>query len=132
MALKGSGQNPLNRDQVYVTGPRKMPRVRRSCPTEVRPSVSRMQTVRNFVGGEWLAPTPSNWHDLTNPATGESLGRVPMCGITEVSEAVRAAHALPLQVQIAPRRQLRRDRAHRHAREREDDRRSPRLAATRH
>ena len=51
-----------------------------------------MQTVRNFVGGEWLAPTPSNWHDLTNPATGESLGRVPMCGITEVSEAVRAAH----------------------------------------
>ncbi|MEX2152003.1 MAG: CoA-acylating methylmalonate-semialdehyde dehydrogenase [Gemmatimonadaceae bacterium] len=50
-----------------------------------------MQTVRNFVGGEWLAPTPTNWHELTNPATGESLGRVPMCGTTEVSEAVRAA-----------------------------------------
>ena len=50
-----------------------------------------MQTVRNFVGGEWLAPTPSNWYELTNPATGESLGRVPMCGNTEVSEAVRAA-----------------------------------------
>src|SRR4051812_18458030 len=50
-----------------------------------------MQTVRNFVGGEWLSATPSNWHELTNPATGEPLGRVPMCGSTEVSEAVRAA-----------------------------------------
>ena len=50
-----------------------------------------MQTVRNFVGGEWLAPTPSTWHELTNPATGEALGRVPMCGTTEVNEAVRAA-----------------------------------------
>jgi len=56
-----------------------------------RASVSDMQTVRNFVGGEWLAPTPSNWQDLTNPATGEALGKVPMCGTTEVSEAVRAA-----------------------------------------
>src|SRR5213594_3874423 len=50
-----------------------------------------MQTVRNFVGGEWLAPTPSNWHELANPATAEPLGRVPMCGTTEVNEAVRAA-----------------------------------------
>ena len=50
-----------------------------------------MQTVRNFVGGEWLSPTPSTWQELTNPATGEPLGRVPMCGTTEVSEAVRAA-----------------------------------------
>jgi malonate-semialdehyde dehydrogenase (acetylating)/methylmalonate-semialdehyde dehydrogenase len=50
-----------------------------------------METVRNFVGGEWQSPTPANWHDLTNPATGDPLGRVPMCGTTEVSEAVRAA-----------------------------------------
>src|SRR5688500_20234234 len=50
-----------------------------------------MQTVRIFVGGEWLAPSPSNWYELTNPATGEPLGRVPMCGTTEVSEAVGAA-----------------------------------------
>jgi malonate-semialdehyde dehydrogenase (acetylating) / methylmalonate-semialdehyde dehydrogenase len=50
-----------------------------------------MQTVRNFVGGEWLSPTPANFYELTNPATGEPLGKVPMCGTTEVSEAVRAA-----------------------------------------
>jgi malonate-semialdehyde dehydrogenase (acetylating)/methylmalonate-semialdehyde dehydrogenase len=50
-----------------------------------------MQIVRNFVGGEWLAPSPAAWNELTNPATGEPLGRVPMCGSTEVNEAVRAA-----------------------------------------
>jgi len=50
-----------------------------------------MQIVRNFVGGEWMHASPANWHELTNPATGEPLGRVPMCGSTEVSEAVRAA-----------------------------------------
>ncbi len=50
-----------------------------------------MQKVKNFVGGEWLSASPSSWHELTNPATGEPLGKVPMCGTTEVSEAVRAA-----------------------------------------
>jgi malonate-semialdehyde dehydrogenase (acetylating)/methylmalonate-semialdehyde dehydrogenase len=50
-----------------------------------------MQTVRNFVGGEWVSPNPSTWHELINPATGEPLGKVPLCGTTEVSEAVRAA-----------------------------------------
>ena len=50
-----------------------------------------MQTVRNYIGGEWLAPSTANYHELINPATGDSLGKVPLCGTTEVSEAVRAA-----------------------------------------
>src|SRR5919197_3719840 len=62
-----------------------------ACPSLSPSPVSIMQTVRNFVGGEWLTPTASNWYELTNPATGDPLGRVPMCGTTEVSEAVRAA-----------------------------------------
>src|SRR5881396_2028795 len=64
---------------------------RRPCRPLYRNPLSGMQTVRNFVGGEWLSPTPSNWHELANPATAEPLGRVPMCGTTEVNEAVRAA-----------------------------------------
>ena len=50
-----------------------------------------MQTVRNYIGGEWLSPTTANYHELINPATGDALGKVPLCGTTEVSEAVRAA-----------------------------------------
>ena len=50
-----------------------------------------MLQVRNFVGGEWHTPTPASWHELINPATGETLGKTPMCGTTEVNEAVRAA-----------------------------------------
>lgn len=50
-----------------------------------------MQTVRNYIGGEWLSPSTANYHELINPATGEPLGKVPLCGSTEVSEAVRAA-----------------------------------------
>ena len=50
-----------------------------------------MQTVRNYIGGEWHSPSTANYHELINPATGDSLGKVPLCGSTEVSEAVRAA-----------------------------------------
>jgi malonate-semialdehyde dehydrogenase (acetylating) / methylmalonate-semialdehyde dehydrogenase len=50
-----------------------------------------MQTARNFIAGEWIAPGTTDWRELVNPATGETFGRVPMCGNTEVSEAVRAA-----------------------------------------
>ena len=50
-----------------------------------------MQTVRNYIGGEWHSPSTANYHELINPATGDTLGKVPLCGTTEVSEAVRAA-----------------------------------------
>ncbi|HJQ19280.1 MAG TPA: CoA-acylating methylmalonate-semialdehyde dehydrogenase [Gemmatimonadaceae bacterium] len=50
-----------------------------------------METVRNFIGGEWVQANVANWHELFNPATAEPLGRVPLCGSTEVNEAVRAA-----------------------------------------
>ena len=50
-----------------------------------------MHTVRNYIGGEWLSPSTANYHELINPATGDSLGKVPLCGATEVNEAVRAA-----------------------------------------
>ncbi|MGH7636289.1 MAG: CoA-acylating methylmalonate-semialdehyde dehydrogenase [Gemmatimonadaceae bacterium] len=50
-----------------------------------------MQTAQNFIGGEWTSPGAAEWRDLINPATGETIGRVPMSGVTEVSEAVRSA-----------------------------------------
>ena len=52
-----------------------------------------MQTIRNFVGGEWLAPGTTTTQELVNPATGESLGRVPLSSATDVDAAVQAARA---------------------------------------
>jgi malonate-semialdehyde dehydrogenase (acetylating)/methylmalonate-semialdehyde dehydrogenase len=50
-----------------------------------------MRTARNFIGDEWCVPAAADWREIINPATGETIGRLPMSGVTEVSEAVRAA-----------------------------------------
>lgn len=45
----------------------------------------------NYVGGAWKAAGTEGGLELTNPATGESLGRSGAGGATEVSAAVTAA-----------------------------------------
>jgi len=50
-----------------------------------------MTTLRNYIGGEWIAPGGVEFLDLTNPATGEPLGKVPLSGNRAVHEAVAAA-----------------------------------------
>ncbi|HTA78331.1 MAG TPA: CoA-acylating methylmalonate-semialdehyde dehydrogenase [Terracidiphilus sp.] len=49
--------------------------------------------IRNFVGGAWQASASQPGLDLTNPATGESLGQSPSGSAAEVNAAVSAAHA---------------------------------------
>ncbi len=49
--------------------------------------------IRNFIGGQWVAPTSDAGLELTNPATGEPLGRSPSGSAAEVDDAVRAAQA---------------------------------------
>ena len=49
--------------------------------------------IRNFIGGRWVAPTSDAALELTNPATGEPLGRTPAGSAAEVDAAVQAAHA---------------------------------------
>lgn len=48
-------------------------------------------TVANYIGGEWLASRSPDLLPITNPATGERLGEVPLSGGGEVSAAVEAA-----------------------------------------
>jgi malonate-semialdehyde dehydrogenase (acetylating)/methylmalonate-semialdehyde dehydrogenase len=48
-------------------------------------------TVRNYVGGEWVAIGDGDGQDLVNPATNEVLARVPFSDEPTVDEAVRAA-----------------------------------------
>jgi malonate-semialdehyde dehydrogenase (acetylating) / methylmalonate-semialdehyde dehydrogenase len=49
--------------------------------------------VPNFYGGAWRESAASEWQDVSNPATGEALAHVPLCGAEEVGRAVEAAAA---------------------------------------
>src|SRR5204862_391574 len=60
-----------------------------------------MKTLRNYIGGEWVAPS-GEYLDLSNPATGEQLGRVPLSGGRDVDHAVAAAQAAFLKWRQVP------------------------------
>jgi malonate-semialdehyde dehydrogenase (acetylating)/methylmalonate-semialdehyde dehydrogenase len=47
--------------------------------------------LRNYIGGEWIASAATRALPLTNPATGEMLGHVPLSTAGDVDLAVRAA-----------------------------------------
>ncbi|MEA2281312.1 MAG: malonate-semialdehyde dehydrogenase (acetylating) / methylmalonate-semialdehyde dehydrogenase [Solirubrobacteraceae bacterium] len=50
----------------------------------------------NYVGGAWVPATGSDALDVTNPATGETLARVPLSARADLDAAVQAAReALP-------------------------------------
>ncbi|MFA6312899.1 MAG: NAD-dependent succinate-semialdehyde dehydrogenase [Sterolibacterium sp.] len=52
------------------------------------PSLLRSQC---FVGGEWINADNGGTAEVSNPATGAVLGRVPMCGKAETQRAIAAA-----------------------------------------
>ena len=61
-----------------------------------------MTTLRNYIGGEWIAPGGVEFLDLANPATGEPLGKVPLSGTRAVNEAVAAAQTAFLKWREVP------------------------------
>ena len=51
-----------------------------------------MTTFKNFINGEWVAPSTNAWFDNTNPAdTGDLIGRFPKSGAADVQRAVESA-----------------------------------------
>src|SRR5687767_8337855 len=48
-------------------------------------------TLTNFIGGEWVASKSTQALAITNPATGELLGKVPLSTREDVDAAVAAA-----------------------------------------
>src|SRR5215210_1433918 len=55
-----------------------------------------VRTLDNYVGGAWTPVEADDRLDVTNPATGEVLARVPLSGASDVDAAVQAARsALP-------------------------------------
>src|SRR5690242_9279625 len=49
--------------------------------------------VPHYINGSWVESTSSEWQDVTNPATGEVLARVPLASPSEVNAAIEAAAA---------------------------------------
>ncbi len=45
-----------------------------------------------YVAGEWVDADDKSTVDVTNPANGEKLGTVPMCGAAETERAIAAAN----------------------------------------
>src|ERR1700709_2209562 len=52
------------------------------------PSLFRQQCL---IAGEWVDADAGGTVAVTNPATGEQLGTVPMCGTAETARAIAAA-----------------------------------------
>jgi aldehyde dehydrogenase (NAD+) len=46
---------------------------------------------RNYINGEWVSPASGNTHDIVNPATEESIGKVAYGSAHDVDQAVAAA-----------------------------------------
>lgn len=49
------------------------------------------QTLKNFINGQWIESEASEYQDVPNPATGETLAKVPISTADDVDTAVSAA-----------------------------------------
>ncbi|HXZ41792.1 MAG TPA: CoA-acylating methylmalonate-semialdehyde dehydrogenase [Terriglobales bacterium] len=50
--------------------------------------------IPNYINGQWVDSSASEWLDVTNPATGEAIAKVPLSSANEVASAVEAAAAV--------------------------------------
>jgi malonate-semialdehyde dehydrogenase (acetylating) / methylmalonate-semialdehyde dehydrogenase len=49
--------------------------------------------VPHYIDGQWVESNAREWSEILNPATGESLGKVPLSDASEVTKAIDAAAA---------------------------------------
>jgi malonate-semialdehyde dehydrogenase (acetylating) / methylmalonate-semialdehyde dehydrogenase len=49
--------------------------------------------VPHYIDGQWVTSNAHEWSEILNPATGESLGKVPISDAAEVTRAIDAAAA---------------------------------------
>ena len=56
-------------------------------------------TVPLLLNGQWTHPRAESFGPVYNPAAGEVIAEVPICGPAEVDAAVQAARAPPTQPQ---------------------------------
>ena len=51
-----------------------------------------VETLQNWIAGEWSAPRGTDAVDVTNPASGSVVAQAPMASLEDVADAVQAAH----------------------------------------
>ena len=61
--------------------------------TAIAEKTASARVLENFIGGRWVSAQASGRLDVTNPANGEVLARVPLSGRDDVEAAVSAASA---------------------------------------
>src|SRR5215469_2507265 len=49
--------------------------------------------IPNYFNGQWVESNATEWQDVLNPATGETLAKVPLSSLAEVTRAIDAAAA---------------------------------------
>ena len=59
-------------------------------------STSKIESVPNFIKGEWIKVKTDTTTKVYNPSTGEVIAETPMCGAAEVDQAVLACEAAAL------------------------------------
>ncbi len=52
-----------------------------------------METIKNYINGEWLEPKVDEYCQVINPATGDAIAQTPLCGADAVNAAAQAAAA---------------------------------------
>lgn len=55
------------------------------------PARTGTETLQNYVGGEWVTPQSTETLPVINPATGETIARVPLSNAGDVDRAAQAA-----------------------------------------
>ena len=61
-----------------------------------------IRVLGNYVGGRWVAASSAEQRDVQNPATGETLARVPLSNAADVDAAVRGRPGRAARVAVAP------------------------------
>lgn len=51
-----------------------------------------MQKILNYINGRWVEPKSSEYFEVINPATGESIANTPLCSRDDVNTAAKAAN----------------------------------------
>lgn len=54
-------------------------------------TITKIETLKNYINGEWVESLSDNYETVVNPATGEAIAEVPLSTKEDVERAVQAA-----------------------------------------